>query len=122
MDVDAATTTSALSTRGANKSKSIAGIDPRDLPAGRRIRTCPMVPCAGAGRDAIEHWKDCHEVHIKIRASAGMSGDDEGEHRIDYYCAQCMDREWGSEEGIVVTRIRDGKPHIKKRRAEQAFC
>ena len=89
MEVDAATTTSSAS-RGTHKSKSIAGVDPRDLPACRRIESWPLAPCAGAGCDSLQRRKDCREVHITIRASAGKYGDDEGEHRTDYYCAKCM--------------------------------
>jgi phosphate transport system protein len=49
-----------------------------------------------------------------------MDGDDEGEYRTDYYCAQSMAHTWGCAEGDAVTRIRDGKPRIRKRRAEEA--
>ena len=78
------------------------------------------MPCVGPGRDAVQRWKDYYEEHIKIRASKGMYGDDEGEYRTDFYCAKCMAHKWGCEEGDAITRIRDGKPHIRKRRAEQA--
>ena len=74
---DALTTTSSSSNRGRNKAKSTAHLAPSDLPAGQRIATWPLVPCAGKDCATVARWRDCFEDHLTIRTARGFYADDE---------------------------------------------
>ena len=117
---DSLTTTSSSGNRGRNKAKSTAHLAPSDLPGGQSIDTWPLVPRAGKDCATVARWRGCFEERITICAARGFYGDDEGEYRIDYYCPRRMADNWGCDEADAATRIRDGKPHVKKRREQNA--
>ena len=55
-------------------------------------------------------------MHVTEREEGGMYGNDDGASRTDYFCAVCMASEWERSVPGAQVRIRDLKPHSKKRR------
>ena len=117
MDIDdRATSVSSSSTRGRNRARPIADVAPVDLPAGRVIATWPLVNCAGVDCGATATWRDCFEECIYTKVGTGVLGDDEDAFQVSYFCFKCMAGRWGCDEADALTRIRDGRWDIKRRR------
>ena len=117
MDIDdGATSVSSSNTRGRNKARPIADVAPVDLPAGRVIATWPLVNCAGVDCGATATWRDCFEECIYTKVGTGVLGDDEDAFQVSYFCFKCMAGRWGCDEADALTRIRDGRWDIKRRR------
>jgi hypothetical protein len=64
----------------------------------------------------MEKWKDCNQVRVATKTSNEAYGDDNEEFHIDYYCPECMARQWNCSPQ---SRIRDTQPHVQKRRWQQ---
>ena len=101
--------------------KDLKSLVPASLVARRVISTGPMGPCSADGCDSVRRWKDCREERTVGRERGGVHDNDEGVRSyMGCYCNRCMAVVRDTTSEVALARIRDEKPHMKKRKALQA--